>query len=259
MSDAWSPRSYEKFGAERQEPFADLLAGLTPRPGIKVLDLGCGTGRLTRQLHLQLGARETLGVERSAAMFAACSLLRAEGLRFERAAIESWSAAEPYDLIFSNAALHWVEDHPALLQRLTGALASGGQLAVQVPDNSRHPSQQIALEVALEEPFRTLLGGWTRQSPVLTTSGYEDVLQGLSLRARVEQRIYVHMLESTRSLVDWMRGTTLTVYRERLGTDAFAEFLGRYETRLMEALGDQKPYPFEFTRILFWAEAVELH
>lgn len=259
MSDAWSPRSYEKFGAERQEPFADLLAGLDPRPGMRVVDLGCGTGKLTRQLHQQLGARETLGVERSAAMFAACSRLRSLGLRFERATIESWSAAEPYDLIFSNAALHWVEDHPALLERLNGALTSGGQLAVQVPDNTRHPSQQIARAVAMEEPFRTLLNGWTRQSPVLTKKGYEDVLRGLSMGARVEQRVYVHTLDSTRSLVDWMDGTTLTVYRDRLEADAYADFLRRYGSRLMEALGDQRPYRFEFTRILFWAEKSEPH
>lgn len=67
MTDAWDPVQYERFAAERRAPFDDLLGFVAPCPGGRALDLGCGTGELTRELHRHLGARETLGVDRSPA------------------------------------------------------------------------------------------------------------------------------------------------------------------------------------------------
>src|SRR6185295_5637106 len=68
MSDAWDPRQYERFAAERRQPFVDLAALLRPNLGMKVVDLGCGTGEATRDLHRQLGAAETVGLDSSPAM-----------------------------------------------------------------------------------------------------------------------------------------------------------------------------------------------
>ena len=68
--DAWDPAQYERFRAERARPFVDLLALVRPRPGMRVVDLGCGTGELTARLHRELAAGETLGIDRSEAMLA---------------------------------------------------------------------------------------------------------------------------------------------------------------------------------------------
>ena len=67
---AWSPDQYDKFKAERAQPFQDLVALIDPRQHMRILDLGCGTGELTRSLHKQLLARETLGIDNSEAMLA---------------------------------------------------------------------------------------------------------------------------------------------------------------------------------------------
>src|SRR5205085_8107123 len=101
------------------------------RPGMRVADLGCGTGDLTAELHRKLQARETLGIDSSPAMLAKAP--QGPGLRFEQQDIAAFQPSQKLDLIFSNAALHWVTDHPALLRRLTSALAPGGQIAVQLP------------------------------------------------------------------------------------------------------------------------------
>ena len=68
--DAWDPGQYLKFGAQRAQPFFDLLALVDPVPGGEVVDLGCGTGELTARLHAHTGARHTLGIDSSAAMLA---------------------------------------------------------------------------------------------------------------------------------------------------------------------------------------------
>ena len=60
--DTWDPEQYGRFAAERRQPFLDLLALLHPIPSGRAVDLGCGTGELTRALHERLGAAETLGI-----------------------------------------------------------------------------------------------------------------------------------------------------------------------------------------------------
>src|SRR5690242_17107707 len=137
--DTWDPGQYLKFASERSRPFFDLLAQVEPCPGGAVVDLGCGTGELTQRLHLHAGAASTLGIDTSAAMLAEAEAFAGDGLQFAPGDIANFAPGAEYDVVFSNAALHWVPDHPALLARLTAALRPGGQLAVQVPANADHP------------------------------------------------------------------------------------------------------------------------
>src|SRR4051812_7272342 len=129
--DSWNPSQYERFRDERSQPFFDLMARVEPRPTMRIVDLGCGTGELTKLLHEHLHASETLGIDSSAAMLAKSEALASDGLRFERQDIGDFSADHRYHLVFSNAALHWAANHEEVLRRLTVALVEGGQLAVQ--------------------------------------------------------------------------------------------------------------------------------
>ena len=70
MASSWDPAQYDRFRDERQQPFFDLLALVEPRPGMRVVDLGCGTGELTRTLHQRLAAADTLGIDASETMLA---------------------------------------------------------------------------------------------------------------------------------------------------------------------------------------------
>src|SRR5205823_10493243 len=175
--DFWDPAQYGRFHDERARPFLDLLALVRPRPGMRVVDLGCGTGELTARLHHELAAGETLGIDNSEAMLARARPLAEGGLRFEAGDIAAFAARAAYDLVFSNAALHWVDDHAALFARLTAALRPGGQLAVQMPANFDHPSHVVAAQVAGEAPFCDALGGHTRGRPVLPPVEYALILE----------------------------------------------------------------------------------
>src|SRR5205823_5573075 len=130
-----------------------------PRPGMRVVDLGCGTGELTARLHHELAAGETLGIDRSEAMLAQARPRAEGGLRFEAGDIGAFAACAAWDVVFSNAALHWVDDHAALFARLTAALRAGGQLAVQMPANFDHPSHVIAAEGVAKGRLARHLGG----------------------------------------------------------------------------------------------------
>ena len=252
-TDSWDPAQYERFSDERSAPFFDLLALVEPVPGGTVVDLGCGTGELTRVLHERSGAGSTLGIDSSEAMLARSEPHSGGGLSFELGDIADWAAAEPLDVVFSNAALHWVDDHPRLFARLTAALRPQGQLAVQVPANHDHASHLVAERVAAEEPFRAALGGYVRRSPVLAPELYADMLGSLGYASQhVRAQVYLHVMPNPGAVVDWVEGTLLTDYKRRLPEQLYEDFVARYRELLLAQLGDQRPYRFTFKRVLLW-------
>jgi trans-aconitate 2-methyltransferase len=258
--DSWDPRQYDKFQREREQPFFDLLTLVRRAPGMRTVDLGCGTGKLTRALHERLEARETTGLDRSDSMLAATQNGPLPvGLRFEVSTIEKFAAGAPgadvYDLILSNAALHWVEDHDGLLQRLADRLAPSGQLAFQVPAQHDGLSHLLAEELTTIDPFRSALDGWRRPQPVLTPEAYARLLFRCGFKDPIVRLIvYPHILGSRDDVVEWMKGTLLTEYARRLPPELFERFVDEYRTRLLARLDTARPFFFPFKRILCWGQ-----
>jgi trans-aconitate 2-methyltransferase len=254
-TDTWDPAQYERFSDERSAPFFDLLALVEPCPGGRVFDLGCGTGELTRVLHERTGASTTVGIDSSEAMLARSTPRAGGGLSFELGDIAGWTPEEPADIVFSNAALHWVDDHHELFAKLTAALRTGGQLAVQVPANHDHASHLVAERVAAEAPFREALDGYVRKSPVLAPEHYAVLLDGLGyVTQHVRMQVYLHLLSEPAGVVDWVKGTLLTDYQRRLPGALFEGFVARYRELLLGELGDEHPFRFTFKRVLLWAK-----
>jgi trans-aconitate 2-methyltransferase len=253
-ADPWNPEQYNRFKAERQQPFHDLVALIRPRSGLRVLDLGCGTGELTRELHLKLGARETLGLDKSAAMLAASKDFPAPGLRFEQGDMASFAAGS-FDLLFSNAALQWLDTHDGLVRRCFDALAPGGQLAIQFPANFDHPSHTLADELSREAPFREALGGYARTWPNWPVERYAEELAAAGFAEQhARLQVYGHRMGGPDDVVEWVKGTLLTSYQQRLNAEQYARFLAEYRKRLDAALGSRRPYFYAFKRILLWAQ-----
>ncbi len=250
----WSPATYERFASERSQPFFDLLDLVARRPSPRVVDLGCGTGVLTRALHERLAASETLGLDRSSAMLEKTHDLGVPGLRFEVGDIEAFEPKEPFDLVFSNAALHWVPDHPRLFARLSRAVAPAGQLAIQVPANHEHASHRAAASVASQPEMSQALQGFTAPIHVLRPEAYAALLHSLGFeRVSVRLQVYSHLLDSRDEVTEWVRGTLLTAYQERLPALVFEEFVRRYREELRRELPDERPFLLTYNRILMRA------
>ncbi len=251
--DVWNPDQYGKFRNERAAPFNDLLALVEKRPGMRVVDLGCGTGDMTRVLHEAVQAGQTVGLDNSDSMLSKSERYSGEGLSFEKQDIATFKADHTYDLVFSNAALHWVPNHHELFGRLTAALRPGGQIAVQMPANLEHPSHYTADDVAAEEPFRDLLEGYLRPSPMLKPEAYAVLLHKLGFSDQhVRLQVYGHRLESREQVVEWVKGTRLTDYERRMPAHLYESFLARYRELLMERLEDTRPFLYTYNRILLW-------
>jgi trans-aconitate 2-methyltransferase len=249
--DAWNPEQYGRFAAERRLPFLDLLALVHPIPRGRAVDLGCGSGELTRALHERLGAAQTLGIDSSPAMLARAKASPTRGITFEQGDIGAFAPDRPFDLVFSNAAIQWVPDHIELLEQLARAVASNGQIAFQVPANFDHPSHVAAEGTAAEEPFASALGGSAHPRHVLSPEKYAALLDRLGFAEQtVRLQVYGHRLDSRGDVVEWVRGSLLTDYEKRLPAALFARFVERYRERLFALLPDERPFFFPFKRIL---------
>jgi trans-aconitate 2-methyltransferase len=260
VADAWDPAQYDKFQREREQPFHDLLALVRPRADMRVVDLGCGTGKLTRTLHEQLAARETVGIDRSDSMLAGGSRgALPPGLRFEVGTIESFAtragSSTTWDVVFSNAALHWVDGHEQLIPQLAGSLAPSGQLAFQVPAQHDALTHRIADDLAATEPFASAFGGWRRSQPVLTPDQYARLLYRCGLAdPNVRLIVYPHVLACRDDVVEWVKGTLLTEYKRQLPDEVYDRFVDEYRVRLLARLEDAKPFFYPFKRILCWGQ-----
>ena len=191
------------------------------------------------------------GIDSSPEMLARAKALEGDRLRFELGPIEKVEGE--WDLVFSHAALHWVDDHQSLVPRLLSFLRPRGQLAVQIPSNYDHPSHRLIKEIAREEPFNRALGGWTKQPATLTIAEYAELLyRHGGEEITVFEKIYPHLLESSDALADWTSSTALVPYFERLPEGLQKPFMQRYRAR-MHSLWPDGPVFYGFKRIIFAA------
>lgn len=246
----WDPNQYHKFQAQRSAPFFDLLALVDVRPNLKVVDLGCGTGELTRQLADALPNSDVTGLDLSPQMLEKAASFASPGLRFERG--DQTQLTGEWDLIFSNAALHWSENHAELIPSLFAKLKPGGQIAVQVPSNFNHISHRIIRETASEELFKFILDGYQRYAPVLEIDKYAQLLFDCGAENIVVfEKVYPHILEDSNAVVEWISGTACVPYFERLGSHK-EEFVESIRAKMRAAFPDS-PVFYPFRRTLFSA------
>ena len=181
------------------------------------------------------------------------------GLTFSIGTIESFVTPQPssptWDVIFSNAALHWVEDHDTLISRLAALLSPSGQLAFQVPAQHGTLTHIVADELTAVEPFASAFGGWRRSQPVLEPDAYARVLYRCGFAdPKVQLIVYPHVLASPDDVVEWVKGTLLTEYRRQLPGELYDRFVSEYRARLLARLPDEKPFFYPFKRILCWGQ-----
>lgn len=231
MAD-WSAQQYLKFEDERTRPARDLLAQIPLVDARKVVDIGCGPGNSTELLAARWPQAAVTGIDTSADMLRQARE-RLPGQHFIEANIAHWAPPEGTEVLFANAIFQWVPGHLRQLQRLLGALAPGGVLAVQMPDNLDEPIHVLMREVAHLEPWRKTLAEAARVRDSLPKPGaYYDALRPLCAQLEIWHTIYNHVLDDANAVVEWVKGTGLRPFVDPLEPPWRKHFLAEYTARV---------------------------
>jgi trans-aconitate 2-methyltransferase len=229
----WDPVQYGRFADERNRPFLDLTTRIGATAPRTVVDLGCGAGELTLTLARRWPGADVRGIDSSPEMIGRAPAGSAVTFTVGDAAAFH---ADGVDVVVSNAMLQWLPGHRELLARWAQELAPGGWLAFQVPANFDAPVHVIMRELAASAAWRDRLGGLLRDH--LATSVPEQYLQLLAragMTVDAWQTEYLHVLQGTDPVLEWVRGTGLRPVLQALDSDAAERFCRQYGALLREA------------------------
>lgn len=251
---SWNAAHYLKYGDERTRAAVDLVARVKLQTPCTIVDLGCGPGNSTQVLRARWPEADVLGIDNSPEMIAAARQAHPEQ-QWQLADAAAWTAEEPVDLVYSNAALQWLPDHGALIPHLFAQVAPGGALAFQIPSSTfatlrtliHDISHDAAWTKRMEGPRQTL----TMESPAF----YYDALAADAAELDVWESEYHHVLESKAAIVDWIASTGLRPFLAALETEAqreaFVTELHRRVALAYETRSDGKVlFPFRRTFVI---------
>jgi len=237
---SWNPNQYQKFGGHRLRPALELLQRVPLEAPDLVYDLGCGDGKVTRIIAERWPAASMVGVDHSTQMLAKARET-AGRIEWIESNIEDWQPGAPPDLIYSNATLHWLENHAGLFPRLAGYLKPGGCLAVQMPLSWGAPSHRLMRETLANggpggapigpHSLRDTVGRKWVEDPEL----YFDLLAGVVRNLDVWTTEYLQVLDGENAVLEWVKGTGLRPILNGLEAGDLAIFLAEYTRRLREA------------------------
>lgn len=232
IAASWDPGQYLRFADQRLRPALDLLAQVPLQAPVRVVDLGCGPGNVSTILKQRFPHAEVLGVDGSEAMLAKARTAAPE-CRFLQADFATWAPDAPApELIYSNAALHWVGDHTTLFPRLLSLLPAGGVLAVQMPAMHDAPLRRLQLEVAAHGPWADRLrdAGFARD--ILSPGEYYDLLRPRAASLDIWETTYLHVLSGEDAVVQWATGSSLRPFLDRLPPELQTPFRAAYAEAL---------------------------
>ena len=252
----WDPAQYLKFADQRLRPAVELLNRIDiAHPGT-IYDLGSGTGNVTRLLKSRWPQAHITGVDQSREMLARARN-EAPEISWEQVDLASWVPPARADLIYSNAALHWVGNHERLFPALFSALTPGGVLAVQMPHNFSDPSHTAIAEAVSSGPWRAKLEPLLRPPPVAEPVFYFDLLASRADEVDIWETEYLQVLTGEHPVKEWTKGTWLKPLLDALEGSERSAFEARY-AELVAVAYPRRPDGrtlFPFRRLFIVAKA----
>lgn len=230
----WNPNQYLKFAEPRLRPAIDLISRVTAESPKRVYDLGCGTGSITRLLAQRWPDAAVTGIDDSAEMLAQAAK-ESSRMTWVQQSLATWTPDRPADVIYSNAALHWLPNHERLFRSLVDQLSPGGTLAVQMPRNFSAPSHTAIAETAHDGPWREKLTPLLISNPVADPYFYYSLLQSDAASIDIWETEYLHVLEGDDPVKEWTKGTWLKRFLDALDEPDRSTFERAYAERVRAA------------------------
>jgi trans-aconitate 2-methyltransferase len=230
---AWSAGQYVKFEDERSRPSVELVGRIPVTSPRRIVDIGCGPGNSTEIVRARWPEAEVIGLDSAPDMLRAARE-RLPDMTFIAADAATWEPPPDVDIFFSNATMQWVPGHRDVLARLMGALPKGGALAVQVPDNQSEDTHALMRAVAAEGPWSARFREPIAREVIAAPSAYYDLLRP-SGTVDIWHTVYYHPLADADAIVEWVKGSGLRPFLDRLDAGEKKAFLAEYRARIAAA------------------------
>ena len=256
----WNPTQYGAFLDLRTRPSRDLAQRINITAPRQIVDLGCGPGNSTAVCAERWPEASILGIDNSPDMIAAARSGQPDGRwaidDIAEWAVRPWKAGERVDLIFSSAALQWIDDHAAVFPRLLEKLSRDGVFAAQMPAYDAIPNRLMREMAASARWHRWFPDGRADEWRSHSLEFYYAVLAPAAKWLDLWATDYLQIMPDVHAIVEWYKSTGLRPYLERIRDNSDRQkFLDEFRARLdpfypASAAGG---VPFLFRRIFIVA------
>jgi len=253
MNKDWNPELYLRFNQERTQPAVDLLKRIEMAAPRKILDVGCGPGNSTQALAQRWPTACVRGIDNSVAMIekAKTDYPQAHWPHVHWKVMDALSiqSDNEFDIVFSNAVIHWIPDHELLFKKMLQALTDKGVLAIQMPLYHEMPVyalvEQLYRDRFPDSPFAS-----DSVFNFHSADYYYDLLTQMPCAFSIWETSYMHVMASHQQIVEMVKSTGLKPYLDAIHDDVQkAEFENQVLHSLPEIYKTQRDgrvlFPFK--------------
>lgn len=232
MTHEFDGKKYAKASTHQKEWGARVIAELDLDGTEHVLDLGCGDGTLTCRIAENLPAGEVVGIDGSRGMIDAARHKERGNLRFRRMDIDDLDFENQFDVVFSNAALHWVADHQRLLKNVHRALRTEGRIRFQFAGEGNCANFfAVVREAMSQEAFQPFFAGFKWPWYMPSVDEYEQLVESSGFReVRIWGENADRFFPDAAAMVRWIDQPSLVpflVHVTEPAKDSFRDFVVR--------------------------------
>ncbi|MDR0639636.1 MAG: methyltransferase domain-containing protein [Spirochaetaceae bacterium] len=250
LMDSWEPGKYLQFKDERTRPAVDLVGRIDLSNPKNIIDIGCGPGNSTQILAKRWPESVVVGLDSSENMIEKARRDYPNRIWIQGDA-ENITGDKTYSLVFSNAALQWMDNHEALIPKLWGIVEDGGVFAVQIPKFETMPVNTAIQNVLKKDRWknRFVHNRWEGKN-AHGLAYYYEIVSALTCDVVLWETHYVHVLPGVQSIVDFVRSTALMPYFEEMESDRERQqfeqdILAECETHYRAQTNGKVLFPFE--------------
>jgi trans-aconitate methyltransferase len=243
MADKWDSSLYDDRHSFVWKKVADLLDLLDPQPGERILDLGCGTGHLTAQIASR--AAEVIGLDASVSMVAQARQNYPK-LQFVLADATAFQFDDPFDAIFSNAALHWIPQPSAVIGSVARALKPGGRFVIEMGAKGNIARIIVALESVLRDAGYAPRNPWYFPSAAQYSTLLEE--RGFEIEALWTIERWNKLEHPEKGLREWLEMFAWAWFEE-VPAHARAAIVSEMESRLRPSLFSNGAWWADYRRL----------
>jgi len=252
----WNPNLYLKFDKERTQPSIDLVSRIDIDHPSRIIDIGCGPGNSTQILVHRWPDSQIIGVDNSPAMIEKAK---------KDYPNQNWQILDAgtdeiegnFDIVFSNATIQWIPDHPKLFRKFYNLLSANGVLAIQIPLFWDMPLGKSIATIAENNRWDSVTKGVIELFTIQDSTFYYDILSELYHSIDIWVTDYIHILDSQISILEMIRSTGLRPFLDRLENENDKK---DFEAMVLKEIAEDYPLQknrkvlFPFKRLFFTAK-----